>query len=67
MVTGTLGPRGGRAWQLTLEGTAQGRLVVQEEAGAKATGLEVQGAEQGAGLQDGGQGQATAIPQGVHA
>lgn len=53
--------------QLTLEGTAQGHLMAQEEAGAKATGLEVQGAKHGAGPQDGGQGLATAIPEGVHA
>lgn len=41
--------------------------MAQEEAGAKATGLEVQGAKHRAGPQDRGQGLATAIPKGVHA
>ena len=53
--------------QLTMEGAAHSRLMAQEEAGAKATGLEVQGAKHGASPQDGGQGLATAIPEGVHA
>lgn len=53
---------------LTLEGAAQGRLMAQEEAGAKATGLEVQGAKHRAGPagQRPGPGH-TAIPKGVHA
>ena len=38
-----------------------------EEAGAKATGLQAQGAEHGAGPQKGGQGLATAISQWIHA
>lgn len=64
MATGT---RERTCGQLTLEGTAQGCLVAQEESRAKATGLEMQGAEGGAALQDGGQGLAASIPKGVHA